>query len=89
MNRLAKMFFAAASFVALAVGAPAAIAQYDPSASRAENNVNSLNRSMEQQQRGRAVQQQNQFETNALRNELTRPAPPPLVPSVGSAPLRR
>lgn len=72
------------------VAAPVAgLAQYDPAASRAENQVNSLNRSMGQQQQLRSIQQQNQFETNALRNELTRPAPPPLVPNVGSAPLRR
>jgi hypothetical protein len=31
------------------------------------------------QERNRAVQQQNQFETNSLRNELSRPAPAPIV----------
>lgn len=67
----------------------AALAQYDPAASRAENQVNALSRSISRQQQDRAVQQQNQFETNALRNEMTRPAPPPLVPNVGIAPLRR
>lgn len=67
----------------------AALAQYDPAASRAENQVNSLSRSISRQQQDRAVQQQNQFETNALRNEMTRPAPPPLVPNAGMAPLRR
>lgn len=59
----------------LAVSAAPALAQYDPSATRAENQVNSLNRSVTTQQQNRAVQQQNQFETNSLRNELSRPAP--------------
>lgn len=62
---------------------------YDPGASRAENQVNSMNRSMSQQQQLRSMQQQNQFETNALRNQLSRPPPPPLVPNMGTAPLRR
>lgn len=79
-----------AIFLVGLVAAPVAgLAQYDPAASRAENQLNSLNRSMTQQQQSRAIQQQNQFETNAIRNELSRPAPPPLVPNVGAAPLRR
>lgn len=78
----------AALGVLLAAASPAS-AQYDPAASRGLNQVDSLNRAMTRQQQSRAIQQQNQFETNALRNELSRPAPPPLVPNVGVAPLRR
>jgi len=64
-------------------------AQYDPYASRAENQVNSLNRDMTRQQQSRAFQQQNQFETNSLRNDLSR-AVPPLVPNPSmGAPIRR
>ena len=64
-------------------------AQYDPYASRAENQVNSLNRDMTRQQQSRAFQQQNQFETNSLRNDLSRTVPP-LVPNPSmGAPIRR
>lgn len=84
-----RAVFYVAVLGALHASSGAALAQYDPAASRAENQLNSLNRSMTQQQQTRAIQQQNQFETNAIRNELSRPAPPPLVPNVGTAPLRR
>jgi hypothetical protein len=85
-----RPFIAVATLLASLAGPATSNAQsYDPSASRAENQVNSLNRSMLQQERSRSMQQQNQFEANSLRNELSRPAPPPLVPNVGVAPLRR
>lgn len=61
-------------------------AQYDPGASRAENQVNAINRSIARQQQDRAAQQQNQFEINSLRNELSRPAAP-MVPAPGFGPL--
>ena len=54
-------------------------AQYDPAASRAENQANALNRSMTRDQQNRSAAQQNQFETNALRTESSRPSAP-LVP---------
>lgn len=72
--------FVTALGLALVVGGATAQAQYDPAASRAENQVNSLNRSMTTHQQDRAAAQQNQFETNSLRNELSRPVPPPLAP---------
>lgn len=61
--------------LAAAIAAGPAAAQYDPSATRTENQINSTNRSMSVQQQNRATQQQNQFENNAIRNELSRPAP--------------
>ena len=72
----------------LVLPAGMALAQYDPGASRAENQVNSINRSMMQQQQIRGVEQQQRFETNAMRNELSKPAPPPVVPNMGLAPRR-
>ena len=77
---------ALAALMALMPGV--ALAQYDPGASRAENQVNSINRSMMRQQQIRGIEQQNRFETNAMRNELSKPAPPPLVPNVGTIPRR-
>lgn len=69
------------------VAASAAGAQVQlPATSRAEQQVNSLNRSMAVEQQNRSAAQQNQFEVNSLRNELSRPAPPPLVPNYGVAP---
>lgn len=77
---------ALAALLALPPGV--ALAQYDPAASRAENQVNSINRSMQQQQQIRGIEQQQRFETNAMRNELSKPAPPPVVPNMGLAPRR-
>ena len=83
-------FIVAAAVLAGGLAASfAASAQYDPSASRAENHVGALSRSITAQERSRAVQQQNQFETNAIRSQISRPPPPPLVPSPMAAPLRR
>lgn len=59
---------------ALLMAAPA-FAQYDPNATRTENQNAASNRAMTNQQQNRSVQQQNQFENNSLRNELSRPAP--------------
>lgn len=71
------------------VAGPAA-AQYDPMASRAENQVNSLNRSMSAQEQNRAATQQNQFEVNSLRNTLSRPVPPPIgTQAAPGLPVRR
>lgn len=70
-------------FAAVLALAPAALAQglqVPPSSGRAEQQVNSINRSMRIDQQNRAAAQQNQFEVNSLRNEISRPAPPPLVP---------
>lgn len=79
----------AMAFAGLSAAPSLALAQYDPYASRAESQVNSLNRDITRQQQNRAMQQQNQFETNALRNDLSRAAPP-LVPSPSmGAPIRR
>ena len=73
--------------VTLATALPAS-AQYDPQSTRAENQVNSINRSMSNQQQNRAVQQQNQFENNSLRNELSRPAPSlPIQVAPGAPPI--
>ncbi|TDR88096.1 hypothetical protein [Enterovirga rhinocerotis] len=84
-----RLFVAAAALAGGLAFSFGASAQYDSAASRAENQVGSINRSITTQERGRALQQQNQFETNAIRNQITRPAPPPLVPSPMAAPLRR
>lgn len=70
----------------LAATAAGAQVQPLPSTSRAEQQVNSLNRSMAVDQQNRSAAQQNQFEVNSLRNEISRPAPPPLVPNYGVAP---
>ena len=83
---MSPKILALAALLALPPGV--ALAQYDPAASRAENQVNSLNRSMMQQQQIRGIEQQNRFETNAMRNELSKPAPPPVVPNMGLAPRR-
>ena len=62
--------------------ATAAMAQLDaPGPSPTEQRVQSLNRSMLNDQQSRAATQQNQFEVNSLRNELSRPVVPP--PAVG------
>lgn len=66
--------------VLLAASAAGAQVQQLPATSRAEQQVNSLNRSMAVEQQNRSAAQQNQFEVNSLRNELSRPASPPLVP---------
>ncbi len=86
--QIIRMAVVAAGALALAVPA---FAQNDPAASRSESQVNSLNRSIDTQQQNRAVQQQNQFETNALRNELSRPASPPIVTTnpLGPGAIRR
>ncbi|WP_375460149.1 hypothetical protein [uncultured Enterovirga sp.] len=57
-----------------------------PPTSRAESQTNALNRSMAVEQQNRASAQQNQFEVNSLRNELSRPAPPPLIPYNATTP---
>ena len=64
------------------VAATAAVAQVQqlPATSRAEQQVNTINRSIAVEQQNRSAAQQNQFEVNSLRNQLSRPAPPPLVP---------
>jgi hypothetical protein len=83
---MSPKILALAALLALPPGV--GLAQYDPAASRAENQVNSLNRSMMQQQQIRGIEQQNRFETNAMRNELSKPAPPPVVPNMGLSPRR-
>lgn len=90
--RLITPVLAAALAAASAVAGSAALAQYDPAASRAENQVNAINRSIQGQQQSRATQQQNQFESNALRTELSRPAPSlptPVGPGIAPGGVRR
>ena len=79
---------AAASILGF-LSAPAFSQGYDPGASRAENQVNSINRSMTTQQENRASAAQNQFETNALRGQISRPAPPPITPPPATGPIVR
>lgn len=81
--------FATAAALALGLAAPAAQAQYDPAAPRSLNQVDSINRSMMSQQENRASAAQNQFETNALRNQLSRPALPSIAPAPGRGPVVR
>ena len=72
------------------MGASGAMAQYDPGASRAENQINSTNRAIAVEQQNRAAAQQNQFELNAIRGQLSRPAPPPMTPPpAGGVPIGR
>ena len=78
----------AASILGL-LAIPATAQIYDPAAPRAENQVNSLNRSMAIQEGNRAAAAQNQFETNAIRNQLSRPAPPPITPPPATGPIIR
>ena len=47
---------------------------------RAESQVGGINQSMTTQQQNREVGQQNQFENNALRSQLSQPTPPPISP---------
>jgi hypothetical protein len=67
--------------LALAAFAGPAAAQLDPRpmTSRAERQIMENNRALELQQQQRAVTQQNQFEINALRNQLQQQQmfPPP------------
>jgi hypothetical protein len=55
-----------------------------PPRSRAEREVQEINRDLLRQQRNLGVQQQNQFETNQLRQELNRQQnfPPVIGPSI-------
>ena len=72
--------------LAVTLTARSAVAQLDaPGPSPTEQRVQSLNRSMLNEQQSRAATQQNQFEVNSLRNELSRTVVPP--PVVGS-PIR-
>jgi hypothetical protein len=50
-----------------------------PPQSRAERETQEINRNILRQQRNQGVQQQNQFETNQLRQELNRPSFPPVI----------
>jgi hypothetical protein len=54
-----------------------------PRQSRAEREVQEINRNLQRQQRNLGVQQQNQFEVNQLRQELNRQQnfPPVIGPS--------
>ena len=75
-----------------AVGSAAsAQIQQLPETSRSEAQVNSLNRSMMQQQQGRAVSQQNQFDTNSLHSEIRAAPvlPQPVMPVGPGAPPAR
>lgn len=58
-------------FLAAALSSAAA-AQRLPETSRSEQQLNSINRSLTQQNQGLGAAQQNQFETNQLRGEIQR-----------------
>lgn len=79
----------AATLVAATVAAGPAGAQTErlPSTSRSERQVNDINGSLARQQRVMRDTQQNQFEVNQLRSQLSRDAistlPPISVPSAG------
>lgn len=77
-------------FIALALGgfATAAIAQTGSNVvpPRAESQVGGINQSIMSQQQNREVGQQNQFETNSLRSDASRPSgPAPYNPGVTGA----
>ena len=72
-----RTFVTSLGVLGLLAGPALAQVQQLPATSRAENQVNSLNRSMETQQQNRAAAQQNQFEVNSLRNAQSRPAVTP------------
>ncbi|MEH3147548.1 MAG: hypothetical protein PGN34_19880 [Methylobacterium frigidaeris] len=71
--------------LSLTVAAAPALAQNQPTVSRAERTVEGINRSMETQGQIRGIQQQNQFNNNQIRGEMMRsqslPAapPPPII----------
>lgn len=67
----------AAGLVFASTAAQAQIEQL-PATSRGEAQVNRLNRDIESQQQTRAIQQQNQFETNQIRGQI-QSAPSPIV----------
>lgn len=80
---------ACALFLALSAAIPAAAQiQQLPAQSRSEAQVNSLNRDMTRDQEVRGIVQQNQFESNQIRQQITTQptitAPPiALPPNVG------
>ena len=67
----------AAGLVFASAAAQAQIEQL-PETSRGEAQVNRLNRDIQSQQQTRAIQQQNQFETNQIRGQI-QSAPSPIV----------
>ena len=70
---------AAVALTLIASTASAQIRQL-PETSRSEAQVNTLNNSMMQQQRERAVSQQNRFETNSLQTQIhSQPVAPPVI----------
>ncbi len=76
-----------AAIVAVASVAPS-MAQTErlPLTSRAEAQVNSINRSLELQQQLRSQWQQTQFEINQLRSEIQQIRPFPLMTGPGVSP---
>ncbi|MDB5591878.1 MAG: hypothetical protein JWR86_2403 [Enterovirga sp.] len=84
MRAVLRACMAAAGLVAALPAAAQGLAV--PPANRAESQVNAINRAITADQQNRAAAQQNQFEVNALRNQLSRPPAPPLFPSYGVAP---
>jgi hypothetical protein len=68
-------------------GTAVAQTQRLPRQSRSEREVQEINRDLQRQQRNLGVQQQNQFETNQLRQELNRQQnfPPVVVPTIPRA----
>ena len=82
MRTIVKALLAAAC---VAAGPAVAQIQQLPATSRAESQTNSLNNSLATQSQNRGVQQQNQFENNAIRGELSRPSPglpSPVAPGI-------
>ena len=72
----------AAAFTLAAFGAEHAGAQTLPESSRGENQVNSINRTLDSQSQSRAAAQQNQFEVNQLRNPVTTQPVQPVAPTI-------
>lgn len=77
------MRIGAVSLALMLAGPGAASAQFGqlPPTNRGEATASGINRSLQTQEQGRVIQQQNQFEVNSLRNDMSRQvAPPSVVP---------
>lgn len=84
MSRIAAVAGIAVAIAAAAGPASAQIQQL-PATSRAEAQTNAINNSLATQQQTRGIVQQNQFETNAIRSDLSRPSvalPTPVAPAI-------
>lgn len=84
-----RMSVMAGMVIAGVASLPAAAQYYDPQASRAENTIGSINRSITSQQQNRGAAAQSQFETNAIRGQLSQPTSPGLTPPPVTGPAFR